>query len=254
MGFIHGPPIADYFAIALRQSGQVWVVDLTTPDFAVSKITNVGRRIHDAFRSPDGRYLAVAAYDDDLIAIIDLQTKQVVKRVPAGRQQHVGSGAIIEREGRILGIGTNIGIPATGEYYVTVFDMNTFEVVKQILVLGPTESPAAHPDAPFIIVDIVGRPPRAAMIQAIDKGTLEVSRSISVGGHSHFPEFTARGDFLYVSAGYDGGKVVVYRAKDLKNVASVSVAVPSGIFSHVRAGTVTVGLHKVKPALSRQSG
>lgn len=43
----------------------------------------------------------------------------------------------------LLGIGTNIGARTCEPYEVTVFDMDTFEVVKRIPVLGPTESPAA---------------------------------------------------------------------------------------------------------------
>lgn len=241
-GFILGTPFADYFVIALKQAGQVWIVDLSDPAFPITKIKNVARRLHDAFRSPDGRHLAIASYDDDVIAILDLQTKQVVKRLPAGRQPHVGSGAVIRVHGQTLGIGTNIGVSAEDRHFVTVLDMDTFEVVKQIPVEGPTESPAAHPKAPFIIVDIVGTSKRAAKIQAIDKTTLEVVKTISVGGHSHFPEYTARGDFFYVSAGYRGDTVVVYRAKDLRKVDSFSVEVPSGIFSHARARTIAVGL------------
>jgi mono/diheme cytochrome c family protein/DNA-binding beta-propeller fold protein YncE len=241
-GFILGTPFADYFVIALKQAGQVWIVDLSDPAFPVTKVEKVGRRLHDAFRSPDGRHLAIASYDDDVIAILDLATKQVVKRLPAGRQPHVGSGAVIQVQGRTLGIGTNIGVSAENRHFVTVFDMDTFEVVKQIPVEGPTESPAAHPKAPFIIVDIVGTSKRAAKIQAIHKTTLEVVKTISVGGHSHFPEYTARGDFLYVSAGYRGDTVVVYRAEDLKKVDSISIEVPSGIFSHARARSVAVGL------------
>jgi len=243
-GFILGTPFADYFVIALKQAGQVWIVDLSDPTFPVTKVGNVGRRLHDAFRSPDGRHLAIASYDDDVIAILDLETKQVIKRLPAGRQPHVGSGAVIQVHGRTLGIGTNIGISIEDRHFVTVFDMDTFEVVKQIRVEGPTESPAAHPKAPFIVVDIVGTSKRAAKIQAIDKTTLEVVKTISVGGHSHFPEYTARGDYLYVSAGYRGDKVVIYRASDLKKVDSFSIEVPAGIFSHARSRTVAVGLER----------
>ena len=39
---------------------------------------------------------------------------------------------------------------------MTVLDLQTFEVVKRIPVIGPTESPAAHPRAPYIVVDLVG--------------------------------------------------------------------------------------------------
>ena len=135
---------------------------------------------------------------------------------------------------------------------MTVFDMDTFEVVKRIPVLGPTESPAAHPKAPYIVVDIVGTGPSASKIQFIDRKTLEVAKTLTVAGtlgHSHFPEYTARGDYLYVSsgvggdrtAGYDGDRLVIYDAHTLKKVKAVSMEVLTGVFSHLRARTVVVG-------------
>ncbi len=69
-------------------------------------------------------------------------------------------------------------------------------------------------------------------------------------GHSHFPEYTARGDYLYVSAGvggdriagYDGDRLVIYDAHTLKKVKTEAMEVPAGVFSHLRARTVVVGL------------
>jgi len=243
-GAILATPFADYFVIALEQAGEVWIVDLAAPDLPVSKVTGVGRHLHDAFLSPDGRRVAMASYDDDILAIIDLADKRVVKRVPAGRQPHVGSGAVIESQGRTLGVGTNIGLKPSGGHHVTVFDMESFEVVKQIPVLGPTESPAAHPAARYLAVDIVGEGTRASRIQMIDKDKLSVSRTIDVGGHSHFPEYTARGDYLYVSAGYMGDSLVVYDSESLERVQTFDIEVPAGIFSHSRASTPVVGLQK----------
>jgi hypothetical protein len=131
--------------------------------------------------------------------------------------------------------------------------MDTFEVVKRIPVLGPTESPAAHPKAPYIVVDIVGTGPNANKIQFIDKKSLNVVRTLTVGGtlgHSHFPEYTARGDYLYVSsgiggdriAGFDGDQIVIYDAHSLKKIKSESMEVPAGVFSKLRTHTVVVGL------------
>jgi len=55
---------------------------------------------------------------------------------------------------------------------------------------------------------------------------------------------------LYVSsgvggdrtAGYDGDRLVIYDAHTLKKVKTVSMEVPAGVFSHLRARTVVVGL------------
>lgn len=252
-GMITSTPFADVFVIALEQAGQVWVMDLNKPDMPITRITGVGRHLHDAFLSPDGRYVVVSSYDDNINTVIDLAEKRITKKIPAGCQPHLGSGAVVRSNGRLLGIGTNIGSRPCKSYEVTVFDMNTFEVVKRIPVLGPTESPAAHPKAPYIVVDIVGTGPNASKIQFIDKKTLKVARTLTVAGtlgHSHFPEYTARGDYLYVSsgvggdriAGYDGDRLVIYDAHTLKKVKTASMEVPAGVFSHLRARTVVVGL------------
>jgi len=251
-GMITSTPYANVFVIALEQAGQVWVMELNKPGLPVTRITDVGRHLHDAFLSPDGRYVVVSSYDDNINAVIDLAEKRIVKKIPAGCQPHLGSGAVVRSNGRLLGIGTNIGSHHCKSYEVTVFDMETFEVVKRIPVLGPTESPAANPHAPYIVVDIVGSDPNANKIQFIDKKTLNVIRTLSVAGtfgHSHFPEYTARGDYIYVSsgyggdriAGYDGDSLVIYDAHTLKKVKTVSMEVPAGVFSHLRAHAVVVG-------------
>ena len=257
-GMITSTPFADYFVIALEQAGQVWILDLNKADMPITKITDVGRHLHDAFLTPDGRHVVVSSYDDNINTVIDLAKKRIVKKIPAGCQPHLGSGAVVKSKGRLLGIGTNIGSKPCKSYEVTVFDMKTFEVVKRIPVLGPTESPAAHPKAPYIVVDIVGTGPNARKIQFIDKKTLEVAKTLTVAGtlgHSHFPEYTARGDYLYVSAGvggdriagYDGDRLVIYDAHTLKKVKTESMEVPAGVFSHQRARTVVVGFESMKP-------
>ncbi|MGD8351220.1 MAG: cytochrome D1 domain-containing protein [Gammaproteobacteria bacterium] len=80
------------------------------------------------------------------------------------------------------------------------------------------------------------------------KNSLEVVRTLTVAGHtrvhSHFPEYTARGDYPYVSSGYSGDQLVIYDAHTLKKVKAVPIEVPAGIFSHLRARTVVVGLRE----------
>ncbi len=257
-GMITATPFANWFVVALEQAGQVWIVDLERPGMPITAIKDVGRHLHDAFLSPDGRHLVVASYDDHVNAVIDLAEARVVRRIPAGCKPHLGSGAVVRSNGRLLGIGTNIGEAGCKSFEVTVFDMTTFDVVKRIPVIGPTESPAAHPDAPYIAVDIVGTGPNANNIQFIDKNTLEVVRTMEVTGtlgHSHFPEYTARGDFIYVSARYrgdgslggPGGRLVIIDSHALREVKSIPVDVPAGVFSRVRARSVVVGLQKTDP-------
>jgi len=124
-------------------------------------------------------------------------------------------------------------------------------------VIGPTESPAAHPAAPYVVVDIVGTGPLADRLQLIDKETLEVAHTLAVPGtfgHSHFREYSARGTHFYVSArsggdwtvGRDSGRLAIYDARTLRLVKTVPIEVPAGVFSHRRSRAVVVGLDPVE--------
>ena len=41
--------VGPYFLIALKEAGQVWLIDYSDPSFPVKKIKNVGRILHDGF-------------------------------------------------------------------------------------------------------------------------------------------------------------------------------------------------------------
>ena len=238
-GMIIGTPFADIFAIALENAGQVWVVDLKE-GFPVTRIENVGRHLHDAFLSHGGSKLMVASYDDSIVTAIDLKDRKIIKKLEAGCVPHVGGGSVVEVDGRTLGFGTNFG--DCDKMVVSVWDLDKMEVVKQVPVSGGTESPAAHANAPYVAVDIISKDRRARTVQLIDKKSLEVVKTLDVGGHAYFPEYSADGKFLYISAGYNGDEVVVYDSNSLEKIASIAMESPAGIFSHGRVRYMTRGL------------
>ena len=238
-GMVIGTPFADIFAIALENAGQVWVVDLKD-DFPVTKIKNVGRHLHDAFLTHKGRKLMVASYDDSIVAAIDLKERKIIKKLEAGCVPHVGGGSAVKVDGRTLGFGTNFG--TCEKTVVSVWDLDKMELVKQVPVSGGTESPAAHANAPYVAVDIITKDKRARTIQLIDKHSLEVVKTLDVGGHAYFPEYSADGKYLYVSAGYSGDEVMIYDSTTLKKTASISMESPAGIFSRGRVKYMTRGL------------
>jgi len=238
-GMIIGTPYADIFAIALENAGQVWVVDLK-PGFPVTRIEKVGHHLHDAFLTHGGKKLLVASYDDSIVAAIDLEKRQIIKKLPAGCVPHVGGGSAVVVDGRTLGFGTNFG--DCDKTVVSVWDLDKMEVVKQIPVAGGTESPAAHANAPYVAVDIISKDRRARTVQLIDKKTLEVVKTLDVGGHAYFPEYSADGKLLYISAGYNGDQVVAFDSFTLQQVATFPMESPAGIFSRGRVKYMTRGL------------
>lgn len=246
-GMVIASPVNNLFAIAVKHAGQVWIVDPNAPDMPITKIEKVGRFLHDAVLSGDGRYVMIADYRSNKVAVIDLKEKKHVKDIPAGCQPHLGSGSITRVGTRDLAFGTNFGTCDLGSL-VTVWDMKDFSVVKQIKVSGSTESPAAHPDAPYVAVDIVSQDRRARYIDMIDKNTLEVVKRLDAGGHSYFPEYTRDGRFLYVSSGYTGDRLKIYDSKTLELIVEYPVQSPAGIFAHARTLWLTKGLPERKGA------
>ncbi len=238
-GMIIGTPYADVFAIALENAGQVWIIDLKE-GFPVTKIKNVGRHLHDAFLTHKGKKLMVASYDDSTVIAIDLEKREIIKKLKAGCVPHVGGGAAVKVDGRTLGFGTNFG--TCDKTVVSVWDLDKMQLIKQIPVSGGTESPAAHANAPYVAVDIITKDRRARTIQLIDKKTLEVVKTLDVGGHAYFPEYSADGKFLYISAGYAGDEVIVYDSNSLKKIANIQMESPAGIFSRGRVKYMTRGL------------
>ncbi|RUF08866.1 nitrite reductase [Pseudomonas aeruginosa] len=235
-------PLDNTFAIAVRQTGQVWILDPSKPAAPiVTRIEKVGRFVHDAFLAPDRRHMFLADYVGNAFAVVDLKERKLVKTIAGGCQPHVGSGAVTEVGGRMLAFGTNIGTCEKGDI-VTVWDANTFATVKQIPVSGATESPAAHPDAPYVAVDIVDKDSRARRVELIDKKTLSVVKTIEGDGHLYFPEYTRDGKYLYISGGYAGDRLHIYDSHNLKEVASYPLESPAGIFSRARTEWGTVGL------------
>lgn len=239
-GPIIGSRINNKFALTLRQAGQIWIIDPDKPDMPVTKLAKVGRMLHDTFLTPDGRYSMVASYDDNKYVAIDLKDDKVVRDIPAGCQPHAGSGAVTEVNGRMLAFGTNMGTCKLGSV-VTAWDVKDFSVVKQIPVAGATESPAAHPNAPYVAVDIIDKDKRASWIQLIDKNTLSVVKTLEVGGHAFFPNYNRTGDYLYVSSGYWGDRLKIYDSRSLELVAEHKMESPSGIFSRARTRWLTIG-------------
>ncbi|NOQ65359.1 MAG: c-type cytochrome [Methyloprofundus sp.] len=238
-GMIIGTPYADIFAIALENAGQVWIVDLEK-GFPVTKIKNVGRHLHDAFLTHKGKKLMVASYDDSTVIAIDLEERKIIKKLKAGCVPHVGGGAAVKVDGRTLGFGTNFG--TCEKTVVSVWDLDKMKLIKQIPVSGGTESPAAHANAPYVAVDIITKDRRARTIQLIDKKSLEVVKTLDVGGHAYFPEYSADGKYLYISAGYAGDEVVVYDSVSLRKKANIQMESPAGIFSRGRVKYMTRGL------------
>ncbi len=227
-------PIGPYFEFALKEAGQVWIVDYSKEDFPVVKqIASVGSILHDGFLTPDGRYLQVAFQADGTIVVIDLKELSIVRKIPAGKQPHPGPGAVFESQGRILA-----ATPSIGQGLVTIWDTATWEVVKTIATPGPGLFIRANPNSPYIWVDCSAGSDSWDNIVVLDRNTLSVIETIQPGKRAIHPEFTPDGKYVYIGC-WNDNKVVVYDARSLQKITEFTATTPTGIFS--------VGMRQIEP-------
>lgn len=218
-------PIGPYFEFALKDAGQVWVVDYSQPDFPViKKITDVGRILHDGFLTPDGRYFQIASQEDGIIAVIDLEELEIVEKIPAGYKPHPGPGALFESGGRILA-----ATPAIGEGLITIWDTATWEVVKTLPTRGPGLFIRSHPESRYVWVDVAFGDYWDDVV-VFDKDAFEIVATLQPGKRSIHPEFTKDGEYVYIAC-WNDNKVVVYDANSLELIAEIQAEAPSGIFN-----------------------
>ncbi len=190
----------------------------------------VGNILHDGFLSPDNKYFYIASQEDNWMAVIDVETWELVEKIPTGETPHPGSGAAWEANGKVYGATVH-----AGEGKITVWDLSDNEIVAEIETSGPGLFIRSHHDSPYVWADtLFGDPPN--QIYIFDAETFKVAKIIDDGVQTLHPEFTHDGAFVYVSD-WQGNAVRVYDAMTFEQVAEVTdVNTPTGIFNTSRRG------------------
>ncbi len=220
--------VGPYFIIALKEAGQVWRIDYSQPDFPIAKLENVGHILHDGFLSPDNQRFYLASQRDNWMAVIDVASWELVGRISTGAVPHPGSGAAWEANGTVYGATVH-----AGEGKITVWDLSTDQIVAEIPTSGPGLFIRSHDDNPYVWADTVFAE-QPNQIYVFDKETFEVVRVIDDGIQTLHPEFTADGNYVYVSD-WQGNVVRIYDAYTFERVAEVGgVTTPTGIFNTER--------------------
>lgn len=108
----------------------------------VGEITGVPIN-HGAAAAPDGKRLYFSSEAERVLAVVDVQTKAVIKKVPlTGRPNNIS----ISRDGRRVYVGI-VSEPGA----VDVIDTQTFERVKSIPTNGGIHNVYVTPDGLFVV-------------------------------------------------------------------------------------------------------
>ena len=221
--------VGPYFIIALKEAGQMWRIDWSDPEFPVDKVENVGHILHDGFLSPDNNYFYIASQVDNWMGVLDVANWSLVEQIATGEIPHPGSGATWEVDGVEYGATVH-----AGEGKVSVWDLATNEIVGTAATAGAGLFIRGHHESPYIWADAVFAE-NPNVITIFDKALpFNIVGEISDGVRTVHPEFTAHGDFVYISD-WDGNMVRVYDAVTLEMVTEIDgITTPTGIFNTSR--------------------
>lgn len=218
--------------MVLKDVNAVWEIETADPDFPVRKYENLGdgqTPLHDAYVTPDGRYLLAAVQGANVVWVLDTQTGEEVAEVPTGVTPHTGPGATV---------GNLTFVPTLDpEGIISVVDTDTWTNVANIDSGGPSLFIRHNPTAesaeeyPYVWGETAFGD-RHDEIYVIDVRSLEIAETlIPLPGESTWhPEFTYDGNEVYVVS-QTGNAIIVFDARTFEVLATIEAKTPSAVFN-----------------------
>jgi len=227
------------FVCVLMEGNEIWIIDANDPDLPVEHRipTAVGSMPYDAMITPDGRYYLVGHLDAEAVSVLDLDhpgegARRVDLRDP-DREYDRGASVKLPHMASWAVAGDRVFVPLVGESRLAVLDLDTWEFEASVALRGHPVYAVRSPSRREVWVSFSGEEDDR-WVEVVDTETLEVEKSLEVGGRINHMAFTPRGSHVLVSANRDDRLVLVnaatYAIEDTEPVDS-----PSGIFGAWRA-------------------
>ena len=194
--------------------------------FPIRRITTEDY-LDDFFFDPDYINLIGASRDSQTGQVINLDAKKRVASIPMAGMPHLASGITWDHQGKTVFASPNIK-----EGRVTVIDMESWEVIKEIETEGPGFFMRSHSKSPYAWVDVFFGPNKEK-VHVIDKKTLEIVKTLAPvpGKTAAHVEFTKDGQYVLLSIWDEDGAVIVYNANTLEEIKRLPMKKPSGKYN-----------------------
>ncbi|QFY88322.1 c-type cytochrome [Magnetovirga frankeli] len=236
------------FIVALKDVPEVWEISYQIPP-----PKGFGQWIHD-HRDDSGeqneanhfpiRRILVEDYLDDFFLtqdysqiagtarggegqVVDLDLGRVVASIDLPGMPHLSSGISWPWNNT-----TVLATPNIRANSISLFDIETWQPVKEIETLGPGFFMRSHENSPYAWVDVFFGKHSDAM-HVIDKQSLEIVKTLrpAPGKTSAHVEFTKDGRYALVSIWDLDGALVIYDAKTLEEIKRLPMKKPSGKYN-----------------------
>ena len=209
------------------RSGGAEAEGVAAPGQFTPRRTRLDDVLDDFFFDPSYAYVIGAAREGGKGQVVNLDVRRKIADVELPGLPHLGSGISWELNGRVV-----MATPNLKAGVVSVIDMKTWKIVKQIETLGPGFFLRSHEHSPYAWTDSFNSPNRDAL-QVIDKRTLEVVKVLrpAPGRTAAHVEFTRDGRYALASVWEDDGALVVYDAATLEEVKRLPMRRPVGKYN-----------------------
>lgn len=159
--------------------------------------------------------------------VVNLDARRKIADLSLPGMPHLGSGITWQWQGT-----TVLATPNLKDGLVTVIDMQSWQVVKQIATPGPGFFMRSHENTPYAWTDVFNGKVKDTL-QLIDKETLAIAATLtpSPGQTAAHVEFTRDGRFALVSVWENDGALVVYDATTLREIKRLPMNKPSGKYN-----------------------
>ena len=214
------------FVAALKDVPEVWEISYDVADYPVRRI-RLQRVLDDFFFNQDYTLLIGADRAQNGGQVIDLDSGRQVAELPLDGMPHLGSGIIWDYQGHPV-----MATPNLKQGLVTVIDMDSWKVIRQLETLGPGFFMRSHENTPYAWTDVFFGPNKDVM-HVFDKRTLEMVKTLrpEPGKTSAHVEFTRDGRYALVSLWEMDGALIVYDADKLVEVKRIPMRKPSGKYN-----------------------
>lgn len=235
VGLVDAP--GNLLIFSLMDNNGLWVIDAGRGDFPViKKFWDIGETPYDGLITPDSRYYLVGLLKSDWIGLLDTWDMTEVKKISTikireGEEtETVPLWKIPHLKGWAIAGGLAV-LPAVQREVALVYDTRDWHLIKEVPLDGTALYTVSSPDNRHVWVDLVGK--NGDLIQVIDLKTLDVIKTFSPGKGATHPQFTLKGNAVYISL-MDEDKVVVYNPVTFEKIKEFPAQHPSGIFSTER--------------------
>lgn len=235
----HSAPV---WAVALKESGYIAIVDYSKDDFPIVKMIEAQRFLHDGGFDRTGRYFAIAANMMNQMVVIDVEKQERVALIDTGDKPHPGRGA----NWKDPKYGWVMATTHMGEGKLAIYGADpegspehAWKVVREVeLPSSGTLFLKTHAKSPWVWTDATlatnEKDSRRICVYSKAKGELEKCWIATTDGRGVHFEYNKAGTQVWVSNWTRKGELIIYDDKSLKEIKRIRepwLVTPTGKFN-----------------------